>query len=51
LQRGTTAAVIRWNTSLLESPMRIHLVLLLAARKALTVNKQLSGSHAKHMNV
>jgi len=36
--------------SLLESPRRIHLILFLAARKALIATEQLSAPHAEYMN-
>jgi len=36
--------------SLLESPTRIHLILFLAARKALIATEQPSAPHAAYMN-
>jgi hypothetical protein len=50
LQQGTPPAAILWETSLLESPMRIHLVLFLVARKALIATEQPSGPHAEQTN-
>jgi hypothetical protein len=50
LQPGTPPSAIHWETSLLESPMRIHLVLFLVVRKALITAEQPSGPHAEHTN-
>jgi hypothetical protein len=50
LQDGTPPSAIRWEASLLESPMRIHLVLFLVARKAAIATEQPSGPHTEHTN-
>jgi len=43
-------SAIRVEPSLLESPMRIHLILFLVARKALIATEQPCAAHAEHTN-